>query len=267
MPTFDLGAVVGPQGPQGPVGPKGATGAKGDTGPQGLQGPQGIQGETGPQGERGPAGTIQVGAVTTGAPGSKAAIVNKGTDTEAVFDFTIPQGEKGDQGETGPQGPQGEVGARGPQGLQGAVGPQGERGPQGIQGVKGEQGAPGVDGVTPNIQVGTTSTLAAGSAATVTRRVGSPDAAPVFDFGVPRGADAVNPGDMTKAVYDPTGKGRDIFAYADTKMPKTGGAFTGGVSGVSPTSGSTKGFRNIYFGSGAPASSLGANGDVYINIG
>ena len=45
------------------------------------------------------------------------------------------------------------------------------------------------------------------------------------------------------------------------------GAFTGGVSGVSPTSGSTKGFRNIYFGNGAPASSLGANGDVYINIG
>ena len=60
---------------------------------------------------------------------------------------------------------------------------------------------------------------------------------------------------------------RTFFAYADQKMPKTGGAFTGGVSGVSPTSGSTKGFRNIYFGSGAPASSLGANGDVYINIG
>ena len=80
-------------------------------------------------------------------------------------------------------------------------------------------------------------------------------------------ADAVNPGDMTKAVYDPKGKAQDIFAYADQKMPKTGGAFTGGVSGVSPISGSTKGFRNIYFGSGAPASSLGANGDVYINIG
>ena len=72
---------------------------------------------------------------------------------------------------------------------------------------------------------------------------------------------------MTKAVYDPKGKAQDIFAYADQKMPKTGGAFTGGVSGVSPTSGSAKGFRNIYFGSGAPASSLGANGDVYINIG
>jgi len=105
------------------------------------------------------------------------------------------------------------------------------------------------------------------SAATVKRRAGSPDAAPIFDFGIPKGADAVNPGDMTKAVYDPKGKAQDIFTYADQKMPKTGGAFTGGVSGVSPTSGSTKGFRNIYFGNGAPASSLGANGDVYINIG
>ena len=50
-------------------------------------------------------------------------------------------------------------------------------------------------------------------------------------------------------------------------MPKSGGTFTGTVGGVSPTSGSTKGFRNIYFGGGAPASGLGANGDIYINIG
>ena len=162
----------------------------------------------------------------------------------------------------GPQGPQGVQGARGPQGATGAQGPKGE---QGIQGPQGEPA--GADGSTPNIQVGTTTTLAAGSAATVKRRAGSPDAAPIFDFGIPKGADAVNPGDMTKAVYDPKGKAQDIFAYADQKMPKTGGAFTGGVSGVSPTSGSAKGFRNIYFGSGAPASSLGANGDVYINIG
>lgn len=149
----------------------------------------------------------------------------------------------------------------------GPQGPQGKQGPQGIQGIQGLQGIPGNDGKTPNIQVGTTTTLAAGSDATVTRRAGSPDAAPVFDFGIPKGADAVNPGDMHKATYDPTGKAQDIFAYADQKMPKAGGAFTGEVGGVSPASGSTKGFRNIYFGSGAPASGLGANGDVYINIG
>ena len=150
------------------------------------------------------------------------------------------------------------------------VGPQGPQGPQGIQGVQrvqGVQGVAGNDGTTPNIQVGTTTTLAAGSAATVTRRADSPDAAPIFDFGIPKGADAVNPGDMHKNIYDPNGKTQDIFAYADQKMPKTGGAFAGAVSGVSPTSGGTGGFRNIYFGSGAPASSLGANGDVYINIG
>lgn len=180
------------------------------------------------------------------------------------------QGAEGPQGKTGKQGIQGErglTGERGVQGIQGIQGPQGETGAKGATGATGAQGPAGADGSTPNIQVGTTTTLAAGSAATVKRRAGSPDAAPIFDFGIPKGADAVNPGDMTKAVYDPKGKAQDIFAYADQKMPKTGGAFTGGVSGVSPTSGSTKGFRNIYFGSGAPASSLGANGDVYINIG
>ena len=180
------------------------------------------------------------------------------------------QGAEGPQGKTGKQGIQGErglTGERGVQGIQGIQGPQGETGAKGATGATGAQGPAGADGSTPNIQVGTTTTLAAGSAATVKRRAGSPDAAPIFDFGIPKGADAVNPGDMTKAVYDPKGKAQDIFAYADQKMPKTGGAFTGGVSGVSPTSGSTKGFRNIYFGNGAPASSLGANGDVYINIG
>lgn len=184
-----------------------------------------------------------------------------------TFDLGPVVGPQGPQGEMGPQGPQGETGARGPQGLQGETGAQGERGPQGLQGEMGAQGPAGADGHTPNIQVGTTTTLAAGSPATVTRRAGSPDAAPIFDFGIPKGADAVNPGDMHKSVYDPTGKAQDVFAYADKKMPKTGGAFTGVVSGVSPTSGGTKGFRNIYFGSGSPASSLGANGDIYFDIG
>lgn len=184
-----------------------------------------------------------------------------------TFDLGPVVGPQGPQGVQGPAGPTGETGPRGPQGQQGQQGIQGETGATGAPGATGAQGNPGADGVTPNIQVGNTTTLAAGKPATVTRRAGSPDAAPVFDFGIPKGADAVNPGDMTKAVYDPTGKNKDIFAYADQKMPKAGGAFTGVASGVSPTSGSTKGFRNIYFGNGAPASSLGANGDIYINIG
>ena len=78
----------------------------------------------------------------------------------------------------------------------GPQGPQGDKGEQGEQGVQGIQGVAGNDGVTPDIQVGAVTTLPAGSPATVTRQASSPDAAPVFDFGIPKGADAVNPGDM-----------------------------------------------------------------------
>jgi hypothetical protein len=47
-------------------------------------------------GPQGPSGTIAVGTVTTGAPGSQATVTNSGTSTSAVFDFTIPKGEAGD---------------------------------------------------------------------------------------------------------------------------------------------------------------------------
>lgn len=53
--------------------------------------------------------------------------------------------------------------------------------PQGIQGVKGDTGA------VPNITVGTVTTLLPGSNATVTRVSGSPNTAPVFNFGIPKG--------------------------------------------------------------------------------
>ncbi|HEV2555251.1 MAG TPA: hypothetical protein VGV17_15965 [Bosea sp. (in: a-proteobacteria)] len=46
-------------------------------------------------GATGPAGTIEVGTVTTGAPGSSAAITNSGTDKAAILNFTIPRGDVG----------------------------------------------------------------------------------------------------------------------------------------------------------------------------
>ena len=100
----------GPQGLQGLPGEKGDTGPKGDTGERGLQGEQGlqgIQGIQGPQGKQGiqgatgAAATIKVGTVTTGAAGTAAKVVNSGTTSAAVLDFTIPQGAKGDKGEQG----------------------------------------------------------------------------------------------------------------------------------------------------------------------
>ncbi|WAJ27139.1 hypothetical protein [Antarcticirhabdus aurantiaca] len=46
-------------------------------------------------GPRGRAATVAIGIVTTGAPGSAAAVENSGTEADAVLDFTIPQGPNG----------------------------------------------------------------------------------------------------------------------------------------------------------------------------
>ena len=80
---------------------QGPKGDKGDTGPQGLQGIQGPQGIQGATGAAGTAATIKIGTVTTGAAGTSAKVVNSGTTSAAVLDFTIPQGAKGDKGDTG----------------------------------------------------------------------------------------------------------------------------------------------------------------------
>lgn len=118
--TVFQNGIVGPQGPAGPQGPQGvagtpgaagaqgipgpvgAQGTAGVPGPQGVQGPVGAQGNTGPQGPIGIAATATAGTTTTGAAGSSASVVNAGTTSAAVFNFTIP---RGDTGATGPVGP------------------------------------------------------------------------------------------------------------------------------------------------------------------
>lgn len=60
----------------------------------------------------GVAATISVGTVTTGAAGSSVSVINSGTETAAVFDFSIPKGDTGATGsvnavisETEPESP------------------------------------------------------------------------------------------------------------------------------------------------------------------
>lgn len=100
-----------PQGPQGPQG------AKGDKGDKGDKGEQGNTGNTGPAGQN---ATVYIGTTTTGAPGSQASVYNSGTENNAVLNFTIPQGTKGDTGATGA------TGATGPQGPAGQDGQDGK---------------------------------------------------------------------------------------------------------------------------------------------
>jgi hypothetical protein len=94
----------------------------------------------------GTAGTITIGTVTTGAPGSSATITNVGTAENAILNFVIPRGDVGATGATGATGPTGATGATGAAGATGATGPQGATGPAGPTGPQGPQGDPGEEG-------------------------------------------------------------------------------------------------------------------------
>lgn len=133
--------------PTGARGPKGDTGSKGDTGPIG---PKGAKGDTGA------AATVQVGNTNTGAPGTNAQVTNAGNEHFAVFNFTIPRGDKGEKGDTG------------------------------AQGHKGDKGDKGDAGTAATITVGSTTTTNPGTNATVTNS-GTTSAA-VLNFGIPKGA-------------------------------------------------------------------------------
>ena len=157
-----LESLRGEQGPKGETGATGPQGEKGDTGPAGETGPKGDTGATGSKGDKGDTGA-------TGATGPQGP---KGD--------TGPQGPKGDTGDTGPQGPKGDTGDTGPQG------PKGEKGDTGATGATGPQGPAGA---TPNIQIGTVETLAAGSTATASV-TGTPEN-PLLNLGIPQGASGI----------------------------------------------------------------------------
>lgn len=125
-------------------------------------GPQGPQGEPGTPGANGEAATVSVAATVTTTPGGDAQVVEGGTAQNRTLTFYIPRGEQGPQGE---------------QGLQGAQGPAGD------------------PGVPAAISVGTVTTGAPESQASVTNSGSTSNV--VLDFSIPRGpqGEAVNLGD------------------------------------------------------------------------
>ena len=198
---------TGPQGPTGEQGPTGDTGPQGpvgETGPQGERGIQGEQGETGPQGEPGVAAGFGTPTATVdGTTGTPSVEVQaSGPDTAKVFAFTF-------------SGLKGETGAQGVQGIQGETGPQG---PQGEKGETGETGA------AATVQVGTTTTGAAGSQAQVTNS-GS-NAAAVLNFVIPKG-DKGDPGTGLdiKGTYASLGE-----LSAEVQSPEQGDMYNVGTS-------------------------------------
>ena len=126
---------------------------KGATGAPGANGKDGTDGKTPYVGDN---GNWYIGADDTGKPS---------------------RGAKGDKGEKGDKGDPGSPGAKGDKGEPGA------KGEPGSPGAKGDKGDPGA---TPNLTIGTVTTLEAGQNATAS--MGGTAESPVLNLGIPRGA-------------------------------------------------------------------------------
>jgi Collagen triple helix repeat (20 copies) len=192
MAGLDITLVnQGSQGAQGPQGPQGATGAAGATGPQGPQGtvgPTGATGATGPAGATGPQGSPVSfsGAWNISSP---YAIGNTVSESGNSY-IAIAAGTAEDPATDVGSGTSGTYWAllakKGDTGDVGATGPAGALGPQGSQGPAGDAGPTGAQGSAATVAIGSVTTGAAGSSASVTNS-GTSSAA-TFNFTIPQGA-------------------------------------------------------------------------------
>ena len=149
--------------------------------------------------------------------------------------------------------------------IKGAKGDPGAKGDKGEKGDTGERGLSGADGLTPVFNVKKVETLDSTCEANVQIDSSEPSQ-PEITFFIPRGADGKDAtGDMESAVYDSTGKKRDIYVYADElfekSVKKDGGALAGKL--VAHESGlSERCVRNISFCTEFPENA--SNGDLCV---
>lgn len=161
------------------------------------RGDKGDKGDTGATGSPGAAATVTVGTTTTGQPGTSASVVNAGTQSAAVLNFTIPKGAKGDTGAAGSAATVA-VGTTttGQPGTNASVTNSGTQSAAVLNFTipKGAKGDTGSAGAAATIAAGTTTTGQPGTSASVTN-VGTSSAA-IFDFTIPKGdkGDQGNPG-------------------------------------------------------------------------
>lgn len=123
----------------------------------------------GPQGLTGPAATVAAGTTTTIAPGGNAEVTNVGTASNAVFNFKIPAGQTGADGQDGSDGVSPEVSFTSITGgnrmtVTDATHPLGQS-IDIMDGVDGTDGSDGTDGVSPEVTIGV---ISGGHSVTIT---------------------------------------------------------------------------------------------------
>lgn len=101
-------------------------------------------------------------------------LANGDFDGKSAYELAVENGFKGTEQEW----------------LASLKGEKGDKGDKGEKGDNGQDGKDGKDGITPNIQIGTVTTLEPNEPATVKRE--GTDENPIFNFGIPRGEKGLN---------------------------------------------------------------------------
>lgn len=181
----------------GSTGPTGATGSTGSTGPTGPTGPTGSTGSVG-------SGIAIKGSVATvgGLPSTGNTVGDSYIVTGTGHLYTWVGASWTDNGT-----------------IVGPTGPTGATGTNGTIGVNGATGATGPTGAAATIAVGTTTTSAAGTSASVSNS-GTSSAA-TFNFTIPQGA--TGPTGAVSTVAGPTGPTGTSGIVAQTTAPSATG--------------------------------------------
>lgn len=148
-----------------------------------LTGPAGSPGEQGPPGSDGVSPTVTVTQTATGA-------VIEATDASGTTSATVSNGRDGQPGQPGADGSPGAPGhtpeiTASKSGKVTTIMADGTAIAEISDGADGAPGAAGADGVTPDIQIGTVTTLPAGSEATAS--MSGTAAEPLLNLGIPKG--------------------------------------------------------------------------------
>lgn len=208
---------------------------------------------------QGASSTVTLGTVTTGAPETNASITNTGTTSDAIFNFTIPRGATGATGATGPSGNTIRYGSTDPLNTLGVDGDfYYNTSTKYFFGPKSGGAWPAgtlIQGTAASISVGTTTSGAPGTFASVTNSGTSTNA--VLNFTIPSGVQGQAGQAATIAV--------GAVTTGTTPSVTNSGTSTNAIFDfVFPVGGGTGG-NTVLSGAVNPAESVGDVGDFYIN--